>query len=240
MSSLPAALQAPFEENNKMTAYRLIAMLLAGLPAAALAQTEPVNIEQETRHRLKFENEHIRFFDVQLEPGYEALYHWHRNDGVFINMYVAPTAAQDVGKELIQRGGRAIGEVYFINYAANPKAHRVMNPGKTEYRVTDTEVLTGCGATAPLTEAPNQTLVIDNDRVFVNRIILHPGESSELRAPCGMLVSVSGGNVTVEGPQGSESFAMPVAGFKWRKSEDTVRLTNAGKTVFHAIDIRLK
>lgn len=223
-----------------MIARHLFALLLVVLPAAVFAQAEPVDLEQEPRHRLKFENEHVRFFDVQLEPGYQALYHWHRHDGVFINMYVAPTAAQDVGKEPMQRGGRAIGEVYFINYAASPKAHRVSNPGTSEYRVTDTEILSGCGASGPFSEAPNQTLVVDNARVFVTRLILHPGESSELQAPCGMLVSVSGGNVTVEGPQGSESFAMPVAGFKWRKSGETVRITNAGKTVFHAIDIRLK
>jgi hypothetical protein len=173
-----------------MTARRLIALLLAAVPATVLAQAEPVDLEQEPRHRLKFENEHVRFFDVQLEPGYQALYHWHRNDGVFINMYVAPTAAQDVGKEPVQRGGRAVGEVYFINYAANPKAHRVSNPGTSEYRVTDTEILAGCGASGPFAEAPNQTLVVDNERVFVTRLLLHPGESSELRAPCGMLVSV--------------------------------------------------
>jgi hypothetical protein len=223
-----------------MTAHRLIALLLATTSAAANAAGDAVDISEEPRHRLKFENEHVRFFDVQLEPGYQALYHWHRNDGVFVNMYVAPTSAQDVGQEPVRRGGRAIGEVYFINYAANPKAHRVSNPGTSEYRVTDTEILSGCGPSATAVEGPNQTLVVDNERVFVTRIILHPGESSELRAPCGMLISVSGGNVTVEGPQGSESFAMQPAGFKWRKSEETVRLTNAGKTVFHAVDIRLK
>jgi len=223
-----------------MTVRCLSALLLALFAAASHAQTDAVNIEQEPRHRLKFENEHIRFFDVQLEPGYQALYHWHRNDGVFVNMYVAPTTAQDVGQEPVRRGGRAIGEVYFINYAAKPKAHRVSNPGNSEYRVTDTEIVSGCGASGAVEAGPNQTVVVDNDRVFVTRILLHPGESSELLAPCGMLVSVSGGNVTVEGPQGSESFAMQVAGFKWRKSPDTVRLTNAGNTVFHAIDIRLR
>jgi hypothetical protein len=217
-----------------------LAAVLACLTLPVQAQNDPVPIEQEPRHRLKFENEHVRFFDVQLEPGYQALYHWHRNDGLFVNMYVAPTTAQDVGKEPVKRGGRAIGEAYYIDYAANPKAHRVSNPGKTEYRVTDTEILKGCGAQAPVTEGPNQTVVFDNERTLVTRIILHPGESSELRAPCGMLVSVSGGNVTVEGPQGSESFAMAVAGFKWRKTPDTLTLTNAGKTVFHAVDIRLK
>jgi hypothetical protein len=199
-----------------------------------------VDISQEPRHRLKFENEHVRFFDVQLEPGYQALYHWHRNDGLFINMYVAPTTAQDVGQEPVARGGRAIGEAYFLNYAAKPKAHRVGNPGTGEYRVTDTEILQGCGASGEMAEGPNQTLVVDNERVFVTRILLHPGESSELRAPCGMFVSVSGGNVTFEGPQGSESVAMPTAAFKWRKTGETIKLTNAGNTVFHAVDIRLK
>ena len=223
-----------------MTVRCLTALLLCCMSATVHAQADAVNIEQEPRHRLKFENEHIRFFDVQLEPGYQALYHWHRNDGVFVNMYVAPTTAQDVGQEPVRRGGRAIGEVYFINYAAKPKAHRVTNPGNSEYRVTDTEILVGCGAAGTMEAGPNQTVVVDNERVLVTRLILHPGESSELLAPCGMLVSVSGGNVTVEGPQGSESFALQVAGFKWRKSADTVRLTNAGNSVFHAIDIRLK
>ena len=223
-----------------MTIHRLIALLLAILSATAFAQTEPVDITQEPRHRLKFENEHVRFFDVQIEPGYEALNHWHRNDGVFVNISAAPTIAQDWNQEPVRRGARAIGETYFLNYAAKPKAHRVTNPGTTEYRVTDTEILSGCGTSASAGEGPNQTLLVDNERVFVTRIILHPGEASELRAPCGMLISVSGGNITVEGPQGSESFAMQPAGFKWRKAEETVRLTNAGKTVFHAVDIRLK
>jgi hypothetical protein len=224
-----------------MTDRCLIALLIAVLPLAGLAQTDPVNIEQEPRHRLKFENEHVRFFDVQLEPGYQALYHWHRNDGVFVNMYVAPTTAQDVGQaEPVRRGGRAIGEVYFINYAAKPKAHRVSNPGNSEYRVTDTELLAGCGAGEALAPGSNQTVAVDNDRVLVTRILLHPGESSELAGPCGMLVSVSGGNVTLEGPQGPESFALQVAGYKWRKSPVVFRLTNAGNSVFHAVDIRLK
>jgi hypothetical protein len=230
--------------NIRRRAARLLALLAlacaATFPAPAMAQAEPVDISQEPRHRLKFENEHVRFFDVQLEPGYQALYHWHRNDGLFINMYVSPTIAQDVGQEPVARGGRAIGEAYFLGYAARPKAHRVSNPGTTEYRVTDAEILQGCGAQGELSEGPNQTLVVDNERVFVTRILLHPGESSELRAPCGMFVSVSGGNVTFEGPQGTESLAMPVAGFKWRKTDEPIRLTNAGNTVFHAVDIRIK
>ena len=136
---------------------RLIALALCLMPPCVAATDEPVPIEQEARHRLRFENEHVRFFDVELEPGYESRYHWHRSDGV-----------------------------------------------------------------------------------FVTRIILHPGESSELYAPCGMLVSVSGGSVALESATGRERLDMPPAGFKWRQQGRTMKIVNTGKFVFHGVDIRLK
>lgn len=204
------------------------------------AAGEPVSIEEEPRHRLQFENSHVRLFDVQMEPGYQALYHWHRNDGVFVNISAAPTVAQDWGGAPVRRGERAIGETYFIGYSARPKAHSVANSGTTAYRVTDTEILSACGPAEAAREGPNQTLLIDNERVFVTRVILHPGEATELFAPCGMLVSVSGGSVAFGGPGGEEKMALPPAGFKWRESRQTVKLTNVGETVFHGVDIRLK
>ncbi|HKB84064.1 MAG TPA: hypothetical protein VKD04_12800 [Burkholderiales bacterium] len=213
----------------------LCALLLWLAPLAGAAD-EPIPIEQEPRHRLRFENAHVRFFDVELEPGYESRYHWHRSDGVFVNIASAPTIAQDLGKEPVPRGERAIGETYFIDYGARPKSHRVSNPGTTPYRVIDTEILGGCSASAPFAEAPNQTLLIDNARVFVTRIILHPGESTELYAPCGMLVAVSGGSVTLD----AESVDMRPAGYQWRHQAQTVKLVNTGKFVFHGVDIRLK
>jgi hypothetical protein len=219
---------------------RLFAVALCLMPFAADAADEPIPIEQEPRHRLKFENEHVRFFDVELEPGYESRYHWHRSDGVFVNISSSPTIAQDLGKEPVWRGERAIGETYFIDYGVRPKAHRVSNPGATPYRVIDTEILGGCGAAAAVAEGPNQTLLIDNARVFVTRIILHPGESTELYAPCGMLVSVSGGSIALESPEGSDRVDMQPAGFKWRQQAQTTKLVNTGQFVFHGVDIRLK
>ena len=219
---------------------RLLALALSLMALVANASDEPIPIEQEPRHRLLFENEHVRFFDVELEPGYESRYHWHRSDGVFVNISSSPTIAQDLGKEPVRRGERAIGETYFIDYGARPKAHRVSNPGSTPYHVIDTEILGGCGTSDPVAEGPNQTLLIDNARVFVTRIILHPGESTELYAPCGMLVSVSGGNMALESPAGRERIDMLPAGFKWRQQAQTTKLVNTGKFVFHGVDIRLK
>ncbi|MGH8631191.1 MAG: hypothetical protein ACREU7_10585 [Burkholderiales bacterium] len=214
---------------------RPLLWLMCALPAVACGE-EPVPIEQEPRHTLKFENAHVRYFDVDLPPGYEGRFHWHTNDGVFVNISPAETIAQDWGKEPAKRGWRAIGETYFIAYAEKPKAHRVSNSDTQVYRVTDTEILHGCGAALPRAVWPNQTLIVDNVSVFVTRIILHPGESTELYPPCGMLVSVSGGNVALD----SESIELARAGFHWRQSEQTHTLTNTGRNVFHAVDIRLK
>lgn len=218
-----------------MTPYQY-ALALCFLPLAAGAADDPIAIDQEPRHHLVFENEHVRYFDVELEPGYESRYHWHRNDGVFVNITASPTIAQDFGKEPVRRGERAIGETYYIDYGARPKAHRVSNAGTSPYHVIDTEILRGCGMADAFAEGPNQTLLIDNERVFVTRIMLHPGQSTQLGSHCGMLVSVSGGSVTLD----TEATAMQPADFRWRRQSAPVRLVNTGSYVFHAVDIRLK
>jgi len=159
---------------------------------------------------------------------------------VFVNISASPTVSQDWGAEPVMRGDRAIGETYFIGYAAKPKAHRVTNPGPGIYRVTDTEIMGSCGTVATARAGPNQTLVVDNERVFVTRVILHPGESTELYSPCGMLVSVSGGNVAYDAPGRGETITMDRGAHKWRTQQQTVTLTNVGDTVFHAVDIRVK
>jgi len=219
---------------------RLLALAVSLLPLVAGAANEPVPIEQEPRHHLEFENAHVRFFDVELEPGYESRYHWHRNDGVFVNIASAPTIAQDWGKEPVPRGERAVGETYFIDYGSHPKAHRVSNAGSTAYHVIDAEILAGCGVSDPVAEGPNQTLLIDNARVFVTRIILHPGESTEIHPPCGLLVAVSAGNLRLETPATRESVDLQPAEFRWHGPTRNVKLVNTGPFVFHGVDIRLK
>jgi hypothetical protein len=80
--------------------------LCLALGTASVAFAEPVPIEQEPRHRLVFENRHVRFFDVRLEPGYQALYHSHVHDGVFVNIEPADTIAQAWGGEPVKRQAR--------------------------------------------------------------------------------------------------------------------------------------
>jgi hypothetical protein len=214
------------------------ALLFTALPA--LAQDRIVPIDEEPMHVLKFQNAHVRLFDVQLPPGYEALWHTHLHDGVFVNIEAAATTAQDLGGPQVAREPRMIGETYFINYSKKPKAHRVANTGSTAYRVTDTEIHQGCGRFVPQPDGPGQTLILENERVRVSRLLLGPGERIALHPACGMLVSVSDGELVFESDGPPERITTHPAGFKWRDTFRAVTLVNTGATVFHGVDIVVK
>ena len=223
---------------RQLTAAVAAACMLAA--TCAWAQTKIVPIEEEPMHKLKFENAHVRFFDVQLPAGYEGLWHSHIYDGVFVNISPSDTAAQDLGGELMKRDPRIIGETNFINYTKKPKVHRVNNTGATVYRVTDTEIHSACGGFGKVTDGAGQTLILENERVRVTRIMIEPGETVALHPPCGMLVAVGEGRLTSKGPGAEEKITLRPADFKWRESYVPVVYINAGDGVFHAVDIVVK
>jgi hypothetical protein len=224
--------------------FPVLAALLAALGAPFVATPADaqnvVPIEQEPRHVLKFHNAHVRFFDVTLPPGYESLWHHHRYDGVFVNIGPSRTRAQDLGGEPAVRPPRIVGETYFIGYAAKPNTHRVANVGDTDYRVTDTEIVAPCGGFQPTPDVQGQTLVLENERVRVTRLMIAPGERLALPVGCGMLVSVSGGRLRFIGPDSAEDASLGPAGYKWRDQRSAVSFVNTGSEVFHGVDIVVK
>jgi|SRR5689334_10668505 len=218
---------------------RVMAMGALCLTAGVRAQSI-VPIDEEPQHRLKFQNQHVRLFDVLLPPGYNSLWHYHVYDGVFVNIEASPTREQVLGADAADRAPRIIGETYFLNYAKKAKVHRVTNTGDTGYRVTDTEILRGCAGYAAVKDGEGQTLILDNERVRVTRIMIGPGEHLTLHPPCGILVSVSGGRLNLNGPGGEASLTLHPAGFHWRDQSTPLEIVNAGNEVFHAVDIVVK
>ena len=69
-----------------MFRFALAVTLFSSLCSAPMLRAEePVPIEEEPQHHLRFENSHVRFFDVRLPPGYRGVMHIHHHDGVFVN-----------------------------------------------------------------------------------------------------------------------------------------------------------
>lgn len=221
-------------------ALALFAVLRVACAQAPSPQEGIVPIEEEPRHVLKFQNAHVRFFDVELHPGYQAKWHTHLHDGVFVNIAASATSAQDLGAETQPRPPREPGDTYFINYTKKPKAHRVANIGDTPYRVTDTEILRGCGGSSAAADASGQPPIVENERVRVTRIQLEPGARVVLRPSCGMLVAVTAGQLAFESAGPTERVDMGPAGFKWRDAALPIAVVNVGATPFHGVDILVK
>ena len=70
--------------------------------------------------------------------------------------------------------------------------------------------------------------------------MIGPGERMLLHPPCGMLVSVSAGQIKVNAAGGEEQLRLQPAGFKWRDQSTSLEIVNAGSEVFHAVDIVVK
>lgn len=214
-----------------------IACLL--LLATARAE-DPVPIDQEPQHKLKFQNAHVRFFDVALPQGYRGVMHIHQYDGVFVNIEPSDTEAEDWGNPPQVRPPRKPGDTYFINYTVKPKAHKVSNVGTGVYHVTDTEILSGCGSTSIPDDALAGPVITENKRVRVTRVELAPGARTTLHGPCGMLVSVSGGRLRAVYPGNEALVTLAPAGFQWRDGAQPVVIENAGDSPFHGVDILVK
>ncbi len=216
----------------------IVLSLLAVLPIAAQA---PVPVANEPRHHLKFENQFVRVFDVQVAPADTTLFHIHSNDYLFVSIGDATLKGEVMGAQpadLIVKDGEC-------RYSKATITHRVTNTGKELFRNITIEVLKspGIAAGAATTEIPGHTLVLDNERVHVERLVIEPGKSiaTHTHSRSGLGVAVSAAEIQVESPGKSPRTVQFKPGdFQWLDGPLTHSMKNTGKTRFEAIHIEWK
>lgn len=212
--------------------------LLVLLPVAAQA---PVPVANEPRHHLKFENQYVRVFDVQVPPGDTTLFHTHSNDYLFVSIGDATLKAEVMGAQpgdLIVKDGDT-------RYTKAPITHRVSNIGKSLFRNITIEVLKSPGIAADnqSKEISGHTLVLDNERVHAERVVIEPGKSipTHTHHRSGLGVCVSGAEIQIESPgQKPRTVKFESGGFQWLDGPVTHSMKNVGKTRFEAIHIDWK
>ena len=203
-----------------------------------------VPVEKEPMHRLKFENEFVRLFDVLVPVGETTKYHVHLYDGVSVRVSNAQIIDESIG------GGKEPFDVKYgvATFGARPAplTHRVINSGKSDFRNIFIELLAGKNSPAakpfPVLSEGHVTL-IDNDRVRVNRLVLKPGESSKMHThPMhGLGIILYDSTIELIAPDGTKRKLEPKAGDStWQNAGTTHVIKNVGTNVFEAIDIELK
>jgi quercetin dioxygenase-like cupin family protein len=233
---------APPDKNMYKRLFR-ITWLFFCLSVPAIAQTA-VPIEKEPMHRLRFENEFVRVFDVLIPAGETTKYHVHLYDGVSVRVSNAQIIDESLGGEK-----RPLDIKYAdVTFGArsSPQTHRVVNSGNTDFRNIFIEIL-------PSQNSPNagplpilsdgHVILIDNQRVRVNRLTLKPGESSKLHTHRmrGLGIVLYDSKIEISGPDGTKRRLEPKAGdHVWQNAGTTHVITNIGSNTFEAIDIELK
>lgn len=220
-----------------------IAWFLFCFSVGAIAQ-DSVPIENEPMHRLKFENEFVRLFDVLVPPGWATKYHVHRYDGISVRV----SNAQIVDESITGEKKSFDMKYGLVSFGArqSPETHRVVNSGKTDFRNIFIEILgpqnEGNPKPFPIL-SDGHVILIDNDRVRVNRLVLKPGESSKLHTHRmhGLGIVLYDSMIELAAPDGTKRRLEPKAGdHVWQDAGTTHVIKNIGSNVFEAIDIELK
>ena len=202
----------------------------------------PVPVANEGHHHLKFENKYVRVFDVVVDPGDETLYHIHSNDYVFVSIGPATLKAQIPGAQqtdLILKDGEA-------RYTKGPITHRVINVGKTLFRNLTIEVLASPYIKDDGTQektVTGRTIVLENDRVRVTRLVLEPGQSTGMHSHnlIGLSVIVTNSKVAFDVPGQPQQISEFQPGtFNWHAEKRTHSVKNIGTSRFEAVEIEWK
>jgi quercetin dioxygenase-like cupin family protein len=203
-----------------------------------------VPIEKEPMHRLKFENDFVRLFEIFVPVGETTKYHVHLYDGISVRVSDAQIVDEEISGEKkpldIKYGIATFGA------RSSPLTHRVVNSGKSDFRNIFIELLKDKSAPTakpfPLL-SDGHLVLIDNDRVRVNRLVLKPGESSKMHThPMhGLGIILYDSKIELIAPDGSTRKLEPKAGdHAWQDAGTTHVIKNVGSKVFEAIDIELK
>jgi hypothetical protein len=221
----------------------VMAVLASGLLAQGVATPEmQVPAIREPHHFVKLDNKYARVLDVTVEPFSGTLYHIHENPYFWISIGPATLRGQSLGAKEIINIEPVDAEVRY----SPALTHRVGNIGATPFRNITVQIQSrddvSSGTSFHATPKPagyQAKPVLDNPLVYIERLILEPGQSTgRYTLPrSGMYIAARDATITVERP-GSQPHRLDVkAGeFEWHTGPTTHTITNVGKTRFEAIE----
>ena len=220
---------------------------VSALAGAVLAQgvaTPEMQVPaiREPHHFVKLDNKYARILDVTVPPFGGTLYHIHENPYFWISIGPATLRGQTLGAREIINIEPADGEVRYSPVIT----HRVGNIGSTAFRNITVQIQArddvspaGSYRAAPKPSGYQSTPALDNELVYIERLILEPGQSTgRYTLPrSNLLIAAKDGLVSIEGSaQNASPREMRAGDFDWHTGPRTHTITNVGKTRFEAIE----
>lgn len=151
----------------RVLAFVSLAALLAFPQTTAPAS---VDVSEEPKHHLAFQNDYVRAFEVEVPVGTETLIHRHTKPYMYVSIGDADVRNDVVGKDPVTIHPKD-GEVKFVKGGF---AHKAVNVGKTDFRNVTIELLKTSGMGAVLGREPGMVGIEgDNGWIAVRYELAH-------------------------------------------------------------------
>ena len=220
-----------------------IALLTGSVLAQGVATPElQVPAIREPHHFVKLDNKYARVLDVTVPPFSGTLYHIHENPYFWISIGAATLRGQTLGAKEIIDIEPVDAEVRYSPVIT----HRVGNIGPTAFRNITVQIQARDDVSpsrefraAPRPAGYQAKPVLDNPLVFIERLILEPGQSTgRYTVPrSGMFIVAHDASITIERPgAGSQRLDLKAGDFEWHTGPTTQTITNTGTARFEAIE----
>ena len=103
-------------------------------------QREGMPMQREPHHHLRFQNQHLRVFEVTLNPSESSLFHRHALDVVYFALADGTAKPQLQGENAGTEINFRMGEATFDEASLKPFTHRLTNVGKTQFHTLNIEL----------------------------------------------------------------------------------------------------
>jgi quercetin dioxygenase-like cupin family protein len=225
----------------------LLSNLLLFIVLQLIPAQQAVPVGKEPRHKTKFENQYVRVIDAAVAVGDATLYHTHDLDNVPVNVSGGKLKTETVGQAEATFTTMETGRTSF---AKGGYTHRITNVGDTPLRFIDAEILSPYGKSstaaildAALEKTAGHTLISENERVRLYRVIIEPGQTIAAHAHVlpRLSVSVSGGKLAIHSnDRKAKTKTFKVGDFSWHKPESQHVLKNLGAEKYESVEIEWK
>jgi len=209
---------------------KLLSLITALVTAIDLfAQQEMVEVKNEPRHHLVFENESVRILNVFVEPGDTTLYHRHNTPSVFIFLSTTQTGSQLWNGQPVASPFKA-GTIIFDSLKTE-RIHRVWNIDTGWLHVMDVEI------TAKIPKQKLQNLESGQlsalfKEAMLNGYKLSLAAKENLQLPNSaagyLLVSLGDAELTVRSNSNTAVYFMKAGHYVWTSTTDRMQVSNTG------------
>ncbi|HLG39804.1 MAG TPA: hypothetical protein VI461_09055 [Chitinophagaceae bacterium] len=182
-----------------------------------LAQERWVEVRNEERHHLVFENKYLRILDVFIGPRDTTKYHRHNTPSVFIQLSTTKVVAQLLG-------GQPVASTNFFTQSATfdslikERIHRVWNADTNWMHVMDVEI-TAKNPKEKIRNLNYRQLVPLFAEAMLNGYKLSLAANEKFSFPVGsagyLLVSLGKNEISIESNGNSENYFMKAGHYSW-------------------------